>query len=168
MVNISVNGRIAQGGGKLFNESGHEYILFDLIENVPSCDGFDDFLDTHYSWFHCCFEIKEGDQNRAGSIPEGCEIFTINSSGYAMITQTIIFHLLHEFPHLQGEQVIGFIKEGRLINVRGQELLLKGKDDKMMRTIIVDEIWFQTLGTQERPHILQVPYRSDWHYIVEM
>jgi len=167
MADISVNGWIAEGGGRLVHTPEGDVILFDVIENEYPCDGFEDEYGTNKAWFHCCFHIKVLDLERVGVVPEGCEIFFVFTSGVCTLTSSGFFNMLSKSPILPCEEVVKFITEGKLINLHGQELLLKGEDGKIMRTVIVSDIWFKSYWVPEKPHILKVPYKSDWYIILD-
>ena len=65
---------------------------------------------------------------------------------------------------LYGEQVCEYITEGKLVSVKGQEFLLKGKDGKILRAIDVDEILFEPMWVKEKPKVLNVPYKSEIYF----
>ncbi len=163
MVEIEVKGWVAEGGGRLLHFPEGDFILFDLVENESECGGFEDEYGTNRAWFHCCLEIKGGDPSRAGFVPEGSMMFYVTAEGYAMMTGWF-----REHPCLRPDQVIGFIEAGKLITVKGEELLLNGEDGKMMRAIVVGEIYFAAIGVPNVPHTLKVPYRSDKYFIREL
>ena len=163
MVEIEVKGWIAEGGGRLLHTPDGEFILFDLVENEYECGGIKEDMGTNRAWFHCCLEIKGGDPSRAGFIPEGGTLFYVTAEGYAMSREWLWDH-----PCLRPDQVINFMEAGKLITVKGEELLLNGEDGKMMRAIVVGQIYFDAFGVPKVPHTLKVPYHSDKYFIREL
>lgn len=161
MADVSVNGWIAEGGHTIIEGKKNNIILFDVVENNAPATGIeDDIYKTNSAWFHCSFEINIEDPSKISFIPTGYTLERIQSNGWAWAKKE---GSTHEWTkndiYLYGEQVAEYIQEGKLVNVKGQELLLQGPDAKILRVIDVSEIWFEPRWIRERPKVLNVPYR---------
>jgi hypothetical protein len=162
MADVSVNGWIAEGGNTIIEGKKNNIILFDVVENLSPVNGIgDDIYKTNSAWFHCSFEINIDDPSKTSFIPTGYTLDRIQSNGWAWVkkegttlgwSQNDIF--------LYGEQICEYIQEGKLVNVKGQEFLLKGQDGNILRVIDVSEMWFDPMWVKEKPKILNVPYKS--------
>ena len=163
MATINVNGWIAEGGYRLIEGPNGKIILFDLVENDLPCKGIEeDEFRTNNAWFHCSLEVIVEKPDKVTFIPKGYTLQKINSRGFADIVKIgKEYDWIPDFPCLYGEQAVDYIQEGKLVNVSGQEFLLKGQDGNLMRMIKVTEINFDPYWVREKPKILTVPYKSD-------
>ena len=163
MATINVNGWIAEGGCKLIEGPNGNIILFDIVENDYPCNGLEeDEFRTNNAWFHCSLEVIVEDPQKVTFIPNGYTLQKINCKGVADIVKIgTRYDWIPNYPRLFGEQAAEYIQEGKLVNVSGQEFLLKGQDGKLMRMIKVTDINFDPYWVQEKPKILTVPYKSD-------
>ena len=164
MAQITVPGWIAEGGGRLYHMDSGDLILFDIIENRKirgESDQYENEYGTSPAWFHCSFQIEGGKPKDRGFVPEEFTIDGVNFRGYARVMKIDdASQSLPKNPCLTCEQVVGFLQEGKMVKVKGKEVLLKGDDGELMRNIIVSNIDFLVTEKHERPHILKVPYKS--------
>ena len=169
MANISVNGWIAEGGCRIIEGKKNKIILFELIENIAPTGGItNDVYGTNKAWFHCSFEVDVMDTSTLSVIPPGYTLQSIDNQGWAgIVKEGSRYDRLHGGTSLYGEQVAGYIQEGKLVNVKGQEYLLEGSDRRLLRVINVHEIFFDPTWVREKPKLLTVPYKSDITFSVE-
>jgi len=166
MADVTVIGWIAKGGGRLLHEEEGDFILFDMVEDDRDCHGLENDFGTNPAWFHCCFQMKVGFPEIVGFVPPGFRIDGMNFRGMARIVKIGDESVtLQRNPCLRSEQVIGFVKEGALVKVTGQELLLKGEDGNLMRNIQVRDLGFPEMKPDEEPKIPGVPYVSELHFL---
>lgn len=164
MAQITVPGWIAEGGGRLYHMDNGDLILFDVIENRRirgESDKYENEYGTIPAWFHCSYQIQGGKPQDRGFVPEGFTIDRVNRWGYARVVKIDdASQSLPKNPCLSCEQVVDFFQEGKMVKVKGEEVLMKGDDGELMRNIIVQKIDFLVTEEHERPHILKVPYKS--------
>lgn len=164
MADVCVNGWIAEGGHTIIEGKKNKIILFDLVENIAPTGGIDDDIyGTNKAWFHCSFEVIIKDQTQVSFVPTGYTIERSQSNGWSWIFKKGGTELdsIPQSVQLRGEQVADFIQEGLSVYVKGQEILLKGEDGKILRVIDVKEIWFDPSWVSEKPKLLKVPYKSE-------
>ena len=161
MADVSVNGWIAEGGHTIIEEKKNNIILFDVVENIAPVTGIeDDIYKTNSAWFHCSFEIDIEDPSKISFIPTGYTMDKILNNGWALVKKEgSNYNWMQDDIFLYGEQVCEYIQEGKLVNVKGREILLQGPDGKILRVIDVSEIWFEPRWIRERPKVLKVPYQ---------
>lgn len=163
MADVCVNGWVAEGGHTIVEGKKNNIILFDLVENIAPTGGIvDDIYGTNKAWFHCSFEVNIEDKTQVSFVPKGYTIERSQSNGWSWILKKGGTGLdsISKSVLLYGEQVAEFIQEGQSVYVKGQEILVKGEDDKILRIINVDEIWFDPSWVCEKPKLLKVPYKS--------
>ena len=160
MAEISVNGWIAEGGHTIIKGNKNNILLFDIVENNTTVGGIgDDEFRTNHAWFHCSFEINIEDPSEASFIPVGYTLYKIQSNGWAWIKKEGSDEWSPKKNlRLYVEQITGYIKEGKSVNVKGQEYLIKGADGNLLRVIDVTEISLEPFFFFERPKVLKVPY----------
>ncbi len=164
MVKISANGWVAEGGGRVIHAPEGDFIIFDMIENDYFCGGLDDTdWGTNNAWFHCSFKVQKSDPEELYHIMEGEELLYVPNSGMG----TFKFNIAENYQ-LNADQIASFINAGADIWVRGKELLLKGEDGQLMRTIVANIVWFEYYGMPRKPHRLKVPYKSNQYYPSEV
>ncbi len=163
MATITVNGWIAEGGCKLIDGPNGKIILFDIVENDQPCTGIaEDEFRTNNAWFHCSMEIIVEEPKKASFIPNGYTLQKINCKGYAdIVKKGTRYDWIPNYPCLSGEQAADYIQEGKLVNLSGQEFLLKGQDGKLLRLINVTDINFDPYWVKEKPKVLSVPYKTE-------
>lgn len=160
MVRISVNGWVAEGGGRVIHAPEGDFIIFDVIENEYFCGGMDDSdRGSNNAWFHCSFKVEKSAPEELSHILEGEELLYVPNSGKATFISNIA-----DSRQLSADQIASFIEAGGDIWVRGKELLLKGEGGQLMRTIVANILWFEYYGMPRKPHLLKVPYKSNQYY----
>ncbi len=163
MAEITVNGWIAEGGHTIIERKKNNIILFDVVEDIKPISGiYDDKFNNNNAWFHCSLEINIDEPDKLSYIPKGYTLGRIQRNGWAWVKQEgTTYGWTKDDIFLHGEQVCDYIQEGKIVSIKGQELLLEGPDGKILRVIDVSEIWFDPIWVKEKSKTLKVPYKSD-------
>ena len=163
MADVCVTGWVAEGGSTIVEGQKNNIVIFDLVENINPTSGIeDDVYGTNKAWFHCSLEVFIEDKTELSFVPSGYRIDRAQSNGYCWLKKknATEYDFASKQVNLSGEQVAEFLQEGQSVYVRGQELLVKGEDGKILRVINVSEIYFEPFWQTEKPKMLKVPYKS--------